>query len=184
MTTEPVVDLVAAVRVGDQQAWNRLVDRFSPLVGSVCRKFALAQHDRDDVAAGVWLRLLEHVHRLREPAALPGWIATTTRNECLAVLRAQRRTVPSEFLVEPPAADDDPGAELTAQLRRQALRDAWSGLSERCRELLGLLFADPPHSYDAIAATLGVSIGTIGPTRIRCLERLRKQPALAEWGGA
>ncbi len=184
MTVEPVAELVAAVRAGDQQAWNRLVERFTPLVGSVCRKFTLPQHDREDVAAGVWLRLLEHVHRLREPAALPGWIATTTRNECLAVLRARRRTTPTDFVFEPSDPGPPPETELFADLRRQALREAFGQLSERCRELLGMLFADPPLSYDAISTTLGVSVGTIGPTRIRCLERLRRQPALAQWGGA
>ncbi len=184
MNPEPVVDLVAAVQAGDQQAWQRLVERFTPLVGSVCRRFTLAQHDREDVAAGVWLRLLEHVHRLREPAALPGWIATTTRNECLAVLRAQRRTTPTEWTFEPSDPAQPPETELFGELRRQALREAFGQLSERCRELLGMLFADPPLSYEAISGRLGVSMGTIGPTRIRCLERLRRQPALAQWGGA
>lgn len=131
--TEPVADLVAAVRGGDQAAWNRLVHRFAPLVGSVCRKFGLDQHDREDVAAGVWLRLLERLHTLREPAALPGWIATTTRNECLALLRTRRRTLPTDFDRDLP--DDvaaEPGAGLVAELRRQSLREAWTALSERC----------------------------------------------------
>lgn len=144
MTAEPVTDLVAAVRAGDQVAWNRLVVRFAPLVGSVCRKFSLEAHDRDDVAAGVWLRLFERLHTLREPAALPGWIATTTRNECLAVLRARRRTVPSEFVGDVADDGDEPGSDLTAHLRRQALREAWTGLSQRCRELLGLLLPTRP----------------------------------------
>lgn len=182
MTTEPAADLVAAVRTGDQAAWNRLVTRFAPLVGSVCRKFSLDPHDCDDVAAGVWLKLFERLHTLREPAALPGWIATTTRNECLAVLRARRRTVPSEFAGDMADDGDEPGSDLTAQLRRQALREAFAGLSERCRELLGLLFGDPPVAYEEISEQLSMKIGTIGPTRMRCLERLRGQPALAGWG--
>ncbi|MFT4218396.1 MAG: sigma-70 family RNA polymerase sigma factor [Micropruina sp.] len=184
MTTEPVVDLVAAVRGGDQDAWNRLVERFAPLVGSVCAKFSLDPHDRQDVAAGVWLRLLEHLHTLREPAALPGWIATTARNECLALLRARRRTFPTDFDRDLPDDLPEAGTDLIAELRRQALREAWAGLSERCRELLGMLFGDPPVPYADVAARLGVQIGTIGPTRIRCLATLRQQPALASWGGA
>ncbi|MFT4294955.1 MAG: sigma-70 family RNA polymerase sigma factor [Micropruina sp.] len=184
MTAEPVTDLVAAVRGGDQAAWNRLVDRFAPLVASVCRKFSLDSHDRQDVAAGVWLRLLERLHTLREPAALPGWIATTTRNECLALLRSRRRTLPTDFDRDLPDDLPEAGTELIAELRRQALRDAWAGLSERCRELLGMLFGDPPVPYADVAARLGVRIGTIGPTRIRCLAALREQPALASWGGA
>ena len=184
MNAESVAELVTAVRLGDQQAWQRLVDRFSSLVGSVCRRFALQPHDREDVAAGVWLRLLEHIHRLREPAALPGWIATTTRNECLALLRAKARTMPTDWVIEPDALDEAPEAGLVAELRRHALREAWSVLSERCRELLGMLFADPPLSYDEISTRLGMRMGTIGPTRIRCLDRLRRDPALAAWGGA
>lgn len=184
MPAEPVADLVAAVRGGDQAAWNRLVDRFAPLVVSVCRKFSLDAHDRDDVAAGVWLRVLERIDTLREPAALPGWIATTTRNECLAVLRAQRRITPTEWTFEPSDPAAPPETELFGELRRQALREAFGQLSERCRTLLGMLFADPPLSYEEISTRLGVSMGTIGPTRIRCLERLRRQPTLAQWGGA
>ena len=183
MPAEPVADLVAAVRGGDQAAWNRLVDRFAPLVVSVCRKFSLDAHDRDDVAAGVWLRVLERIDTLREPAALPGWIATTTRNECLALLRSRRRTLPTDFDHNLPDDLPEPGTDLIAELRRQALREAWTGLSERCRKLLGMLFADPPVPYLEVAARLGVQIGTIGPTRIRCLAVLRREPALESWGG-
>lgn len=184
MTVEPVADLVAAVRGGEQAAWNRLVERFAPLVGSVCRRFGLGPHDREDVAAGVWLRLLERLHTLREPAALPGWIATTARNECLAVLRARRRTLPTDFDRDLPGDPADPDTDLVAELRRQSLREAWAALSERCQELLSLLFADPPVPYQEISERIGAPVGTIGPTRIRCLERLRRQPALAGWGGA
>ncbi len=184
MTTEPVADLVAAVRGGDQEAWNRLVDRFAPLLGSVCAKFALDPHDRQDVAAGVWLRLLERLHTLREPAALPGWLATTTRNECLALLRSRRRTLPTDFDHDVPDDAPEAGTDLIAELRRHALRDAWAGLSERCRELLSMLFGDPPIPYAEVATRLGVQIGTIGPTRLRCLAALRRQPALESWGGA
>ena len=184
MAIEPVAELVAAVRDGDQQAWHRLVDRFAPLVGSVCRRFMLAPHDREDVAAGVWLHLLERLHTLREPAALPGWIATTTRNECLGLLRARKRTLPTDFAIEPADPVDETGVDLTAQLRSQALREAFAGISERCRQLLEMLFGDPPVPYLQVATRLGIQIGSVGPTRIRCLARLRLQPSLAEWEGA
>jgi RNA polymerase sigma factor (sigma-70 family) len=174
-----LVALVLQARSGDQRAWDQLVTRYAPLVWGICRRYGLQGMDVDDVGASVWLRLVERLDTIREPAALPGWIVTTTRNECLRVLRNKQRTVP----VEPDErlADGDPSFDdwLVAQERGIALRTAFAGLSERCRHLLALLFADPPASYAEISATIGIAVGAIGPSRQRCLERLRRDPALA-----
>jgi DNA-directed RNA polymerase specialized sigma24 family protein len=87
-STAPTVEaLVDDARVGDQKAWNALVSRYSPLVWAICRRFNLSRLDSDDVGQSVWLLLIEHLPALRQPAALPGWIATTTRRECMRVLR-------------------------------------------------------------------------------------------------
>ena len=118
--------LVSKAQEGDQDAWNTIVERFLPLVGAIARQHRLAPADGDDVGQTVWLRLVEHLGDLREPAALPGWIRTTARNECLRLLAARGRTRavdPQEGGLDT-VTDDVADAELLAAERRQALRDA------------------------------------------------------------
>src|SRR5689334_19465726 len=149
-TTEPLATLVPAAREGDQHAWDTIVDRFLPLVGSVIRQHRLSEADGDDVSQTVWLRLVEHLGDLREPDALPGWIRTTTRNECLRVINARGRMRPVDpqegVGLDVPVADvaDE---ELIAAERRQVLRDALAELPAARRELLLLLLTDPPVAY-------------------------------------
>ncbi|WP_199444246.1 RNA polymerase sigma factor [Umezawaea beigongshangensis] len=178
----PTAALVTAASEGDQGAWNEIVERYTPLVLSVIYKHRLRPADAADVNQTLWLRLVEQISRLRDPDALPGWITTTTRNECLRVLRLQQRTLLFDPLApdeQPPAAVvDDPDADMVAAERGQALREGFAQLSEQCRALLSRLLADPPASYASISGQLGVPIGSIGPTRIRCLDKLRKTPAV------
>ncbi|TDD79533.1 RNA polymerase sigma factor [Actinomadura rubrisoli] len=178
-----VVALVDRARSGDQDAWNDLVDRYAPLVWSVCRRFRLAGADADDVGQSVWLRLVEHLPRLREPAALPGWLATTTRRECLRLARAKQRKERIEQPLDTHmiTGEHDAPAErdLIEAERNMLLRAAFGQLPEHCRRLLTLLMQDPPLSYAEASARLGTSIGSIGPTRARCLRRLRDCPAFA-----
>lgn len=175
-----VVKLVLRAQDGDQDAWDRIVQRYAPLVWAVCRRYSLGGADAEDAAASVWLRLVERLQTLREPAALPGWIATTTRNECLYLLRAKNRQVPvadDEQLVvgDNPAADD----WLLRQERHIALLAGFEQLPPRCRTLLSMLFADPPATYVQISAALDMAVGAIGPSRQRCLDKLRATPELA-----
>jgi RNA polymerase sigma factor (sigma-70 family) len=175
-----VTDLVARAKAGDQRAWDQIVERYAPLVWAVCRRHRLSRADTDDVGACVWLRLVERLDTIREPAALPGWLATTTRRECLRVLRTKDRETPvddHQHLIDDAnqSADDF----VLAQERQIALRAAFAELSERCQHLLELLFTESRTSYGAIGETLGIPIGTIGPTRQRCLGKLRAMPALA-----
>jgi RNA polymerase sigma factor (sigma-70 family) len=174
-----VVSLVERARGGDQEAWNEIVARYAPLLWSLCRRFGLSGSDAEDVGSAVWLRLVERLGSIREPAALPGWIATTTRRECLSTLRSANRQVPVEEDRFPD--EDGPASDewLLRQERHVALRLAFADLSERCRQLLSLLFGDPPTPYAEIATTLGMAIGGIGPTRTRCLDRVRANPAVA-----
>ncbi|MFD0687943.1 RNA polymerase sigma factor [Actinomadura fibrosa] len=178
-----VVALVNRAGAGDQDAWNDLVDRYAPLVWSVCRRFRLGAADADDVGQSVWLRLVEHLPRLRDPAALPGWLATTTRRECLRVVRAQQRKErieqPLDTYMTPGEQDALVEHEVLAAERNMLLRTAFGQLPEHCRRLLALLMQDPPLSYAEISARLDTSIGSIGPTRARCLQRLRDCPAFA-----
>jgi RNA polymerase sigma factor (sigma-70 family) len=177
----PVDELVGRARAGDQASWNALVDRFLPLVNSVIAKFRLSWADADDVNQTVWLRLVEHLGDLREPRALPGWLATTTRHESLRIIRLRGRDTPvdpqsytMERVGEQPELDED----LIREERAQALRAALLELPAGRRELLELLMTDPPVSYDEISAKLGIPKGSIGPTRARALEQLRNTRAM------
>jgi len=175
-----VVALVTRAAGGDPAAWNEIVERYAPLVWSICARFQLSNHDREDVAQNVWLLLVEQLGKLREPAALPGWIATTTHRECLRVVTAARK---SERLgtglddalqfVDNTIIDE----EILMAERNAALRAAFAELTPRCQRLLAMLTSDPPCSYAEISATLQIPVGSIGPQRARCLERLRRSQA-------
>jgi RNA polymerase sigma factor (sigma-70 family) len=178
---QTVDDLVNAARDGDQDAWNALVDRYLPLVTGVIARFRLSHADADDVSQTVWLRLVEHLDRIREVRALPGWLATTARNESLRIIRMRGRDTPvdphgatMDHLGETPDMDE----HLLHEERAQALRDAMAELSPARRELLMMLLADPPLSYEEISSKLGIPIGSIGPTRARALEQLRNTQAM------
>jgi RNA polymerase sigma factor (sigma-70 family) len=188
-TADPIlVGLVSAAADGDELAWAELVRRYTPLVLSVIRAHRLNRTDAADVNQTVWLRLVEHLGRVREPAALASWLATTTRRECYRLLRLGRRTQPFDpyddavegsigvFLLADATSPDE---NLLRAERQQALRDGFGQLPPRCRELLSLLVADPPTSYREIAERLGMPIGSIGPSQARCLRKLRNSPALA-----
>ncbi|HUA30751.1 MAG TPA: sigma-70 family RNA polymerase sigma factor [Streptosporangiaceae bacterium] len=178
-----VVALVARVGEGDQTAWNELIDRYSPLVWSICLRFELSRQDIDDVGQSVWLRLVENIGSIREAAALPGWLATTTRRECLRVVRSARRSdhagLPPEDQMPTDPGDTLIEQELIVAERNAALRAAFAELPDRCHELLSMLIDDPPPPYAQISAKLGIAVGSIGPTRARCLDRLRQSPHLA-----
>ena len=179
-----VIALVARVGDGDQEAWDEIIERYSPLVWNICVRYQLNRHDIDDVGQSVWLLLVENIGSLREAAALPGWLATTTRRECLRILRAGRRHEHAELPLEdqmPP----DPAAraideDVIVAERNAALRAAFAELPPRCYQLLSMLVSDPPPPYADISDQLGIPVGSIGPTRARCLERLRRSPHLAE----
>jgi RNA polymerase sigma factor (sigma-70 family) len=177
-----VTALVTRVVDGDDEAWNEIIERYAPLVWSICNRYRLERQDIDDVGQTVWLALVENIGRLREPAALPGWLATTTRNECLRILGAARR---NDFDGLP--ADDqmpaDPGGKTIEQEviiaeRNAALRAAFAELPAGCYELLSMLMSDPPPGYAQISEKLGMRVGSIGPTRSRCIDRLRRSPHL------
>jgi RNA polymerase sigma factor (sigma-70 family) len=183
MRDDPVViNLVAHARDGDQRAWNEIVDRYAPLVWSICNRYKLSRQDIDDISQTVWLLLVEQLGNLRQPAALPGWLAATTQRECFRVLRAARRYDYSGPPGESQMSGDPPPLmieqEVIAAELNAALRAAFALLPARCRHLLSMLITDPPLSYAEISAALPVPIGSIGPQRARCLDRLRRSPFL------
>ena len=177
----PTEALVEAAAAGEQQAWRELIDRYAVLIRSVCRCHRLGDADADDVAQMTWMRAVEHIDRLRDPDRFGAWVGTTARRECLRVLHGHKRVVPTADEVRNPlfAEHVDPDEIALAAERRTAVRRALTALPERQRTLLRLLHFEGEPSYEAIGAPLGMPIGSIGPTRGRALDRLRKEIHLA-----
>ena len=174
MSTGPVSELARAAAGGSQHAWDRLVEQFGGLVWAVTRAHRLSDADAQDVFQLTWLRLVEHLDSIRNLDGLGAWLATTARHECLRTIRRASRQVPSEDVGVNVADHGAPvAAAVLTEERDRALWGAFAQISERCQGLLRLLMADPPPSYDAVGAALDMPIGSIGPTRARCLDRLR-----------
>ncbi len=169
-----VGELLRRATEGDQRAWDEIVGRFGGLVWSVARSYRLGAAT-DDVVQTAWLRLAEHLDRIREPERLAAWLATTTRNEALRVISKRARSVPyadvpeasdaTTSLLDELAVDDDTLAHVMTAFRQ---------LSESDQQLLRLVCAVPPLEYVTIAEILGRSIGSIGPSRARALDKLRR----------
>jgi RNA polymerase sigma factor (sigma-70 family) len=172
-----VAQLVRHAAEGDRSAWERLVEQYSRLIWAITRDFKLFESDAADVAQVTWLRLLEHIDRIEHPDRVGSWLAATARNECLRHLAARKRVVLTEDDVAfegaagpMPAVDE----RLLAAERAQSVREALACLPWRWQQMLELLMADPPASYAEISDQLGLPVGSIGPTRRRCLARLRE----------
>lgn len=174
--------LVAAASRGDQAAWDAIVRQFTNLLWSIARGFGLDSVDASDVVQMTWLKLVENLDRISEPEALPAWLATTVRRECLQLIR---RTSRHRVIRQPEPPDvPDPGPPVDHSILLDE-RDAvlWSKvaeLGEACQRLLRVLMATPPPSYPEVSAALNMPIGSIGPTRQRCLRRLRELVAADE----
>lgn len=180
-------DLLADVLDGHRDAWSELVARFDPLVTTILRRYRLSPGDLPDVRQDVWACVIVHVRDLREPHAFPGWIAAVTRHEatrwCSAV---RRRGEPTDSLLIGDIVRDTTGQVPPVDdnlVRTEIRRSVRSGLQELPvgdRELMLLLFGDDELSYREISRTLGIPPGRIGPTRARCLRKLRRSRAMAD----
>lgn len=172
-----VEQLVTSAANGDSRAWDTLVDRFAGLIWSVARAQGLAAADASEVSQTTWLRLAEHIGTIKDPARIPAWLATTARREAIRVSRLGARHIlvdPWEHL-DVSNGDEDVDAEVMGQERDLAIQRAMALLPDRCRELLYALVAqDPPVPYATISERHGMPVGSIGPTRARCLEHLRE----------
>jgi RNA polymerase sigma factor (sigma-70 family) len=179
----PLVQLVTRAADGDKRAWDALVERFGPLIWSICRKYRLSYADAEDVGQNVWLQLTGHLGKIREPAALPGWLATVTRRECLRVTAAAKLPVAAGYVLDAEILADErtetAEQELLAAERYAALREAFATLPPPGQRLIALLLQDPPVSYAEISARLDIPVGSIGPTRRRYVDKLRCYPAVA-----
>jgi RNA polymerase sigma factor (sigma-70 family) len=178
-----VTDLVTRAAKGEKQAWDALVERFIPLIWSICRNHRLSDADAEDVGQIVWMQLTGQLGKIRDPAALPGWLVTVTRRECLRVMDATHRLPMVGYVIDAEIIADERSAaaeqELLATERHAALREAFATLSPFDQQLIALLLDDPPVSYAEISARLGIPVGSIGPTRRRCVDKLRRHPAIA-----
>jgi RNA polymerase sigma factor (sigma-70 family) len=179
----PTADLVLRARKGDTDAWDALVERFAPLIWSICGRYSLGRTDANDVGQCVWLRLVDHLEAIHDPAALPGWLSTTTQRECIRALRSARNQRPLWHELDVESLPDErigtAEHELLRAERHAALREAFYRLPPPYQRLIALLLEDPPVPYAEISARLGIPVGSIGPTRARCVEKLRHDPAIA-----
>jgi RNA polymerase sigma factor (sigma-70 family) len=176
LDTPDIAGLVRGAAAGDRQAWERLVEQYARLIWSITAEFKLVESDAADVAQTTWLRLFEHIDRIEYPDRVGSWLAAVARNECLRSLAARKRVVLAQdeevlsgVVVSWPEVDE----RILADERDQGVRDALSRLPRRWQRLLELLMADPPTPYADISDELGLPMGSIGPTRGRCLAQLR-----------
>ena len=179
-------DLIAACLTGEASAWDALIDRYATLIFSVCVRMGLSQVDAEDVFQDVCLILFHRLEGVRDAARLSAWLISTTKREVWRMSRKRNVTLASELgggewemegaeSVHPQKASDNPESEVLALEEQQLLREAVERLPERCRNLLKELYAaDVPLSYQELAVKFALPIGSIGPTRARCLQNLRK----------
>ena len=171
-----VTRLVRAAANGDQQAWDAIVSRYVALLWSIAFRHGLGESDAADVVQNTWLRLFEHIHDVREPARVGSWLATTAQRESLRIVAQRQRVVPSDDEAAFDGADRLQAPLDEALLSREQAAEARAALETlppQWRSLVEALTQDPPLSYERIVADLGVPIGSIGPTRGRCVRRLR-----------
>lgn len=174
--TFDAVSALTAASKGDQGAWDAIVAQYSNLVWAVARGHRLSKADAADVYQGTWLRLVEHLDQIRDASRLGAWLCTTARRESLALIRRRDRDLPvaDAGLFE---GRSDPEPQIDERLLqaedRQTLWRAFSRLSANCQRLLRVAFADPAPSYAEISDALDIPVGSIGPTRARCLSHLQ-----------
>lgn len=168
--------LVAAALDGDQRAWERLVGEFTPMIRGIAGRHRLGSFDQDEVVQHTFLELVRNIGRLRDPLRVPAWIATTARRASLTVINAAAREIPAADIVAGAALEVGHVDHMLRDKRRDAVRSAAAWMPPRERDLLSALTMEPPLSQRQVSERLGMPMGSIGPTRQRCLERMRKHP--------
>jgi RNA polymerase sigma factor (sigma-70 family) len=170
-----IAGLVNDAKQGRREAVGELVPELSPLLWQVARASGLSSSDAEDVLQSVWLNLLAHLDAIRTPGSLTSWLITTTKREAWRVRAADRRQKPVdyEWLTAIPDTGADSEQRLIMKDEQRELWEALSGLPGRCQKLLRIVAFVPRPDYDDVAARLGMPRGSVGPTRGRCLEKLR-----------
>jgi RNA polymerase sigma factor (sigma-70 family) len=161
---------------GDEHAWELMVRQYDGLLRSVAAGFRLSREEGADAAQTTWLRLVEHIGSVREPAKLAGWLSVTMRRECIRLVgRTRRERLTADFEWTDSPADGGESVD-TGVLRAERDAELWEAvdlLPPRQRDLVLALSATPPPSYQQVGAALSMAVGTIGPTRAKALRRLR-----------
>jgi RNA polymerase sigma factor (sigma-70 family) len=170
-----VAALLGGARNGSEEALGQLVTELSPLLWQVARAAGLTAADAEDVVQTTWMRLLAHLDGIHTPASLTAWLVVTTKREAWRVRAAGRRQLPADqdWLAAQPDTAPASDEQVMADDQRRALWAAMGQLSPRCQELLRIVAFVPRPDYQAVAAGLGVARGSVGPTRGRCLAKLR-----------
>lgn len=168
-------ELVARAKLRDEDAWREIVRRHLPLLWSVARSVRLREADAADVCQHAWLALAENLHRLQDPAKLSGWLITTARHEALRVVKVRGRELPVDLWGPPEPDFPSPEELVLADDRAVRLWRAFAGLSEQCRGILRLVAYAPGLTYRDVAEAVGIPVGSLGPTRSRCLAVLRRR---------
>jgi RNA polymerase sigma factor (sigma-70 family) len=177
LTPDEAAALVRQAALGDHAAWEKLVAAYGGLIWAVARSHRLDQAEAADVSQTTWLRLVQHLDTLREPARVGAWLATTARRECLNCLARSKReqlVAEPEDIREREPQLDGPEHDFLRGEREEVVRMAMAQLPTRCRVLLEMLMRDPPPDYRGVSDQLGLPVGSIGPTRGRCLKKLRE----------
>lgn len=172
-----VAELVSLAANGDSRAWEELVSRFGGMIAATGRRYRLTPSDNAELQQNTWMRLIENIHRIEQPERVGGWLATTARRESLQLLRrsAKYHGGADQMLANLPDHHlPEPDARPIAQEQEVVLRAAWDRLKPRCQQLLSLLVSDAPIGYKDLSQLLDMPVGSIGPTRARCLEHLRR----------
>ena len=170
--------LVKECRSGNEEAWSLLIDKYKALIYSIPVKYSLSQQEAADVFQATCMELLVRLPQLREPRALPKWLMQVAHHECYRVKRLNQRVVSRDAEPDLPEPETPAIAESLVQQTQeeQMLREAMVALTPQCRRLVELLFFEiPPRPYTEVATELGLALGSIGFTRQKCIERLRRQ---------
>jgi RNA polymerase sigma factor (sigma-70 family) len=174
---QDLLELIESARTGDQAAWDNLVDRFTGFLWAIAKSYGLDDANAADAVQTTWLRFVDNLDRISDMRATPAWLGTTMRRECILAKRRGRREEPAStmYWLDEAGSDEPPvDSALLSQERDAALWHAFGLLEQHCQQLLRVLTATPRPTYAAVAAALNMRIGSIGPTRQRCLRRLRE----------
>ena len=177
-------EVVSSAADGNQEAWKELHRRYNRMIARIASSAGCTATDVGDVQQAVWMRLLQHIGRLRQPEALGGWLVVVTRRECLRRRDNRLPTIDVDEADPVAITDDEPVTSALDAERRRAVRRAVATLAPRRRSLVEAMLDHPELGYEQLASRLSMPVGSIGPTRQRCLDDLRQSRQLTDWGPA